>query len=336
MPCFFSLSGPVQQQTLLKGFGIETVEQLHDQLDTLMLVYTLNQMEYFTRISLGISSFDMSSSADEPRKSESREETFSATNDQAFLLKTLRDLCECLCSSLVRHDNLKGKTVTLKIKKDTFEVNVRSKTIANYVNDADTVFEVGKKLLLNEMSNQKLKIRLIGIRLSNFQGENEDKNQQTRIDELFKRKTEECSSISSAQACASSDVNSSGASAESGDQTANGDDLAGDLSEPDNSSTLENPNSSDSGDTTNNSFLCPVCSIRRFDTLDRLNNHIDYCLSRDCIMSSVREFSDGTPAVAAPTEQSTTTKRKPPPTASDGVSPKKKKIKEITEYFNKI
>lgn len=71
---------------------------------------------------------------DESAKSESREETFKPTNDQEFLLKTLKELCDHLCSSLVRH-NYKGKTITLKIKKDTFQVNVKSKTISNYVND---------------------------------------------------------------------------------------------------------------------------------------------------------------------------------------------------------
>ena len=309
-----SSTGPVQQQTLLKGFGIETVEQLHDQLETLMLVYTLNQMEYFTRISLGISSFE-TSSADEPRKSESREETFSATNDQTFLLKTLRELCERLCSSLVRHGNLKGKTVTLKIKKDTFEVNVRSKTIANYVNDAETVYEVGKKLLLNEMAaNRELRLRLIGIRLSNFQEENEERNQQTRIDDLFKKKPED--SIQPVPYTSSAN----GSGAESSDQTVK-------LSELNDSSDLNG--SPDAAETTN-SFLCPVCSIRRFSALDQLNDHIDYCLSRDCIMSSVKEFNDGSLVTA----EQTSAKRKP--STADGASPKKKKIKEITEYFGKI
>lgn len=314
----------MQQQTLLKGFGIEKVEQLHDQLDILMLVYTLNQMEYFTRISLGISSFEMS--ADEPRKSESREETFSATNDQAFLLKTLRELCECLCSRLVRHNNLKGKTITLKIKKDTFEVNVRSKTIGSFVNDADTVYEVGKKLLLNEMSNQDLKLRLIGIRLSNFQGETEAKNQQTRIDALFKRKLEDHAVPSASISIPSSDV--SVAESSSSDQTANGGDSADNLNELNDSDGLAN--NSEGADPTN-SFLCPVCSVRRFSELDQLNSHMDYCLSRDCIMSSVKEFSDGDP-VAGPQAAA---KRKPPASA-DSVSPRKKKIKEITEYFGKV
>lgn len=297
-----------------------------------MLVYSLNQMEYFTRISLGISSFEMS--ADEPRKSESREETFSPTNDQVFLLKTLRELCDRLCASLVRHDNLKGRTVTLKIKKDTFELNVRSKTIGNYVNDADTVYEVGKKLLLNEMSSEEIRLRLIGIRLSNFQEENDEKNQQTRIDELFKRKS---NNDVQAAPSTSSDVNCSNVSAESSssNQTVNGGDSASSLSELNDSSGSNNPNLANSNRAETNSLLCPVCSIRRFSELNQLNDHIDYCLSRDCIMSSVKEFNDGSLAVA-PAEQAAT-KRKPSIVFNaDSVSPKKRKTREITEYFGKI
>ena len=342
----FPHSGPVQQQTLSKGFGIETVGQLHDQLDTLMLVYTLNQMEYFTRVSMGISSFEMH--VDEPRKSESREETFSPTNDQAFLLKTLRELCDRLCASLVRHDNLKGKTVTLKIKKDTFEVNVRSKTIGNYVNDADTVYEIGKKLLLNELTSQEIKLRLLGIRLSNFQEEGEEnpKNQQMRIDELFKRKqSEEPSNDGQASTSGNVSVESS-----SSNQTLNGD-SASSLSELNDSggsnhatnSTEATNNPTISAETANNptnstetatSFLCPVCSIRRFSELDQLNDHIDYCLSRDCIMSSVKEFSNETSASEHLASVSAS-KRKPSANA-DSVSPKKKKSRDITEYFEKL
>ena len=155
------------------------------------LVYSQLQIEFFTRISLGVSSFEMSSHEDSDRKSESRESTFNSTNDQTFILNILKELCDCLNSSLIKH-NLKGKTITLKIKNQNFEVFTRSKTIVNYIDDSESIYEIGKKLLLKEMNDKPdLFLRLIGIRLSNFKDENDNKNQYAKIDELFKRKNME-------------------------------------------------------------------------------------------------------------------------------------------------
>ena len=307
--------GPVQQQTLAKAFEIETVEQLNQQLEVLCLVFSPNQIDYFTRVSLGISSFEMN--FDEPAKSESRETTFNPTNDQKFLLKELLDCCENLSSSLIKH-NCKGKTITLKIKKDSFQVNVKSKTIENYVNDSPSIFEIGKQLLLKEMREQEnCRLRLIGIRLSNFQGENEDtSNQQIKIDDLFKRKIE------------SSNLNSSNESNK--DNSSN------------NSNDLDNQASDNQ--TNSNDFLCPVCSIRRYNELDQLNEHMDYCLSKQVIMSSVKEFSsNGNLDIASQNYQpfkstSTSSKKRSNNNKVSRVDDEKEssKRKKITEYFNKL
>lgn len=290
---------------------------MYNNLETLCLVYTQSQIEYFTRISLGVSSFEMHS--EEAAKSESKEETFRATNDQAFLLKTLKELCDRLCTRLSRH-NTKGKTVTLKIKKDTFEVYVRSKTIPNYTNDSNIIFEIAKKLLLKEMKDQELKLRLIGIRLSNFQGENEEKNQQTTLLDLFKRKSgNSLTSDNLEMLLKNEDTNDSSVSTD--------DQIDGNNQIEKIKSTDVDQNNVASNDET---YLCPVCTIRRFSDVNQLNEHIDYCLSVDCIMSSVREFNNEQ-LVLPKSEPNANSKRKS--TVDEKISPKKKKI---TEYFGKL
>lgn len=64
----------------------------------------------------------------------------------------------------------KGKTVTIKIKYFDFEQKTRSKTLDQYTDDAQLIWETAKELLAeSDLPNKK--IRLIGITLSNLEQE---------------------------------------------------------------------------------------------------------------------------------------------------------------------
>ena len=77
---------------------------------------------------------------------------------------------EELSAELARHladEGLKGKTLTLKLKSQTFEVHTRALTLRFFVASANELYSQCVPLLELEMA--KGPFRLMGIRLSNFE-----------------------------------------------------------------------------------------------------------------------------------------------------------------------
>ncbi|POY38302.1 DNA polymerase IV [Solitalea longa] len=62
---------------------------------------------------------------------------------------------------------LKGRTITLKIKYSDFKQITRNQSFTNGVNDLATIAETAKELLVKTFSEDQ-KVRLLGISLSNF------------------------------------------------------------------------------------------------------------------------------------------------------------------------
>jgi DNA polymerase-4 len=63
--------------------------------------------------------------------------------------------------------NLKGRTITLKIKYHDFKQITRNHSFDKLINDYETIVTTAQQLLINTDLNNK-KIRLLGISLSNF------------------------------------------------------------------------------------------------------------------------------------------------------------------------
>ncbi|MFL9483987.1 DNA polymerase IV [Chitinophagaceae bacterium LWZ2-11] len=78
----------------------------------------------------------------------------------------LDKIARTVCNRL-QHYQLKGRTITLKIKYGDFKQITRSKSLPTGVNDFDTITTISKELLLASGIEDK-KIRLLGISLSNF------------------------------------------------------------------------------------------------------------------------------------------------------------------------
>ena len=71
---------------------------------------------------------------------------------------------------LARHlayENLRGKTITLKLKSQTFEVHTRATTLGFFVASAKEIYTQSLPLLESTMSHAPF--RLMGIRLSSFE-----------------------------------------------------------------------------------------------------------------------------------------------------------------------
>lgn len=101
-------------------------------------------------------------------KSISKERTFyEDTDDYNSILSTFEQICETLTKKTVRHD-ISYKTITLKIRFEGYQTYTRSRTFPYPIQDKNAVFTTILDLY-QEFSNGKKKIRLVGIKISNFE-----------------------------------------------------------------------------------------------------------------------------------------------------------------------
>jgi DNA polymerase IV len=104
-------------------------------------------------------------------KSISREETFTKDiSDKKMLEKIIFQLTEDVCRQLRAH-GWKAHTITLKLRTSDFKTISRAKSVVP-INDDTVVSRVAKELLQTCYTG-KLPIRLIGVRLSNFDEEDQ-------------------------------------------------------------------------------------------------------------------------------------------------------------------
>lgn len=100
-------------------------------------------------------------------KSVSNEHTFAEdTGDRVTIESALASLCEEV-SGRLRSDNLKGKTITLKIRLEGFLTYTRAKTLDKPTNFVDTIYKTIQDLL-KKFDRKGKKVRLVGVKVSNF------------------------------------------------------------------------------------------------------------------------------------------------------------------------
>lgn len=101
------------------------------------------------------------------RKSLGSEETFSVDISEIRLLEEkLKEVAQDT-SRRAKLSNLKGKTITLKLKFSDFEQITRSKSLPIFIQSEEEVYHFGQEILRTiEISK---KVRLIGLSLSSFE-----------------------------------------------------------------------------------------------------------------------------------------------------------------------
>jgi len=100
-------------------------------------------------------------------KSISHETTFEEdTADADTVLRALDALSEEVCREAL-NQNLFFKTVTVKLRYENFETHTRSKTLAFMTNRSQDLKKTAKELLQAYLRRDR-KVRLIGVRVSNF------------------------------------------------------------------------------------------------------------------------------------------------------------------------
>lgn len=81
----------------------------------------------------------------------------------------------------IHKSGTKGKTITLKLKFEDFEVINRSKTLGHFVAEAKEIAQISMDLLARELPLKK-GVRLIGLTLSNLEVKTDDQPRQLTID----------------------------------------------------------------------------------------------------------------------------------------------------------
>lgn len=100
------------------------------------------------------------------RKSVGKERTLKInTMDKEDLLVYIKKFSEEISSILI-NNSWSGKTVTLKYKTGEFESHTRSRTLNEYINSAEEIYNVAKEILLTEEIHEEL--RLIGVSISSL------------------------------------------------------------------------------------------------------------------------------------------------------------------------
>ena len=111
-------------------------------------------------------------SADWVRKSLGREETFQRDLlDLNLLERELYPIVDDVADQLLRR-NLKGRTITLKVRYDDFKRITRSHTLLVPTDDRKTIGEIARELLGATDAGRR-KIRLLGVSISNLLDEEE-------------------------------------------------------------------------------------------------------------------------------------------------------------------
>jgi DNA polymerase IV (DinB-like DNA polymerase) len=149
----------------LKAMGIKTIGDLA-RYDPAVLTETFGVMG--TQIYLMAHGVDKSEVEERGEiKSISREITFEEdTSNFEFILNALDRLSEEVCKDASKQ-NLYFKTVTVKIRYENFETHTHSRTLPLISNRSQDLKKTAKELIQDFLRLDR-KIRLVGLRVSNF------------------------------------------------------------------------------------------------------------------------------------------------------------------------
>jgi DNA polymerase-4 len=156
--------GPVSDSHMAK-LGIRTVEDLANQTVEWLEEHFGSFGDYLWEIARGIDEREVTPSWE--RKSLGAEETF-----QHDLLD-IRDIefylhqCAQSVFDQLTKEGKQARTVTLKIRYHDFKIITRRRTLDDFVHSGDEIFAVARDLL-SRTDAGRVKIRLAGISLSNF------------------------------------------------------------------------------------------------------------------------------------------------------------------------
>jgi len=175
-------------ERILKTLGIEKVSDAEIHGGYINFFFKESSKEFLLRVFSGNTRVERDASSMYQRKSISCERTFSAKGKSDE--KELLEICEKICENLaedVKKKELAGKTVTLKLKTVKFEVTTRSISSDRFISSASDLFKLASILLQRQLP---IKIRLMGVKLTNFRQTLPDSKSQKQLNDFFKKSTD--------------------------------------------------------------------------------------------------------------------------------------------------
>jgi len=158
----------------MKSIGIFTGADLKERSEKELVKFFGKAGHYFYNVARGIDNRPVM--AHRGRKSLGAESTFSEDySDAAILIQKLNNVAQSVINRLAKSGGV-PKTITIKIKFADFTQITRSKTVVAGITQKEQIESLSKELLTTALEPHH-KIRLLGISLSNFEGEVQKKAQ---------------------------------------------------------------------------------------------------------------------------------------------------------------
>lgn len=147
--------------------GIFTGKQLKEQTIAYLTRHFGKSGQNFYNIIRGIQNSEVQ--PDRIRKSIAAERTFlKDLSTEDFMLEQLDKIGDVLEERLVK-GNVKGKTITVKLKYSDFTTQTRSKTVSEFIHLKSDFFPIVRDLIYQEKPKQR--VRLLGITLTKLDNE---------------------------------------------------------------------------------------------------------------------------------------------------------------------
>jgi DNA polymerase kappa len=172
--------GRVTEKTL-NAFGIQTVRDLYEERALVRFLFLPTSAKTLLRASLGCSSSDEKPSSEDEtsqgQKGISRERTFQSGKSWVETNSKLEEVARLLSSDM-QQKNLFAHTFTIKVKLHTFDCLSRSKTMprGKYLQAPDEMVALVTDTLRDmrkDFKGGQFNVRLLGVRCTNFQGDEE-------------------------------------------------------------------------------------------------------------------------------------------------------------------
>ncbi|CAD6581192.1 MAG: hypothetical protein CYPHOPRED_001511 [Cyphobasidiales sp. Tagirdzhanova-0007] len=172
----------------LEALEIYTCQDIYTLRGKLLLAKGEIGATSLLRAYLGISNNAVERGKREDRRGVGHETTFSTLWRPKDLSNKLREIADSLGGDLARL-KYSGRTLTLKLKLETYEVLSRAKTIDGAFSNAEQLYRFGHHLLDSEMiarataydqgkpykgKGRDLRLRLMGLKVSNLKDESEE------------------------------------------------------------------------------------------------------------------------------------------------------------------
>ncbi|KAJ3762373.1 DNA/RNA polymerase [Lentinula raphanica] len=279
-------------ERMLESIGVTTCGDIFTHRVDVALLDKEFGLRFMLETYLGIASNVVRPHSREERKSIGAERTFHSLGDKDKILQKLEEVAEELENDMA-HTGWAGRTVTLKYKLDNYQVFTRAKSFERWITRKDDLFATGKELLLPELP---LKIRLIGLRVTKLKdlklsadsgikryfGENRDSSPRKKR----KSDPEDIRDADDWQDCITL------LDEEDGSEDKPLSSMAASTSTVDEKSTSASfkPRSAKAAGkkrSLDSQTSCPLCG-KDLETNDnqKINAHIDFCLSREAIQEA--------------------------------------------------